>query len=73
MFSKKYVFETRYTRSKRMARNIFLSLGAFCLACALLTIYLPIYAQKQNEMSKEAFYQKSPDMIVAFTVDAGRI
>ncbi|MEX0798474.1 MAG: YdcF family protein [Bacteriovoracaceae bacterium] len=73
MFSKKYVFETRYTRSKRMARNIFLSLGAFCLACALLTIYLPIYAQKQNEMSKEAFYQKSPDMIVAFTGDAGRI
>lgn len=73
MFNKKYVFETRYTRSKRMARNALLGVVALCLSSLLLTVYLPIYAKKQNEISAKAFYQKSPDVIAVFTGDSGRI
>ncbi len=39
----------------------------------LLCIYIPIYAQKQNEISELAFYKKSPDVIAVFTGDVGRI
>ncbi|MCO4753750.1 MAG: YdcF family protein [Bacteriovoracaceae bacterium] len=73
MFSKKYVFETRYTRSKRLVRNVFLSIVAIGLASSLLTIYLPMYAQKQKQASAKAFYQKAPDVIAVFTGDSGRI
>lgn len=73
MFSKKYVFETRYTRSKRLVRNVFLSFLTFCVASLLLTIYLPMYAKKQEEISSKAFFQKSPDLIAVFTGDGGRI
>lgn len=73
MFSKKYVFETRYTRSKRVLRNAFLAFLAFIMACFLLTIYLPMYAKKQNQISAKYFYQKSPDVIAVYTGDEGRI
>ena len=73
MFTKKYVFETRYTRSKRLLRNVFLALVGFVIACMLLTIYLPMFAKKQNTLSAKAFFQKSPDVIAVFTGDAGRI
>ncbi|MBG60579.1 MAG: hypothetical protein CME67_01555 [Halobacteriovoraceae bacterium] len=73
MFSKKYVFETRYTRTKRLVRNVFLAIVGTCMASTLLTIYLPIYAQKQKEASSKAFFQKAPDVIAVFTGDAGRI
>lgn len=73
MFSKKYVFETRYTRSKRFARNVFLGALAVCLSSLLLTVYLPIYAKKRNAESAKAFFQKAPDVIAVFTGDAGRI
>lgn len=73
MFDKKYVFETKYTRSKRRYRNFFLLFLMFCTSFILLAIYIPIFAQKENEASAQAFFQKSPDVIAVYTGDAGRL
>lgn len=73
MFAKKYIFETKTTRTKRVIRSIFilglLSITSFVLLCA----YIPIYAEKQNELSAEVFFERSPDVIAVFTGDTGRI
>lgn len=73
MFDKKYVFETKYTRSKRRYRNSFLLFALFCTTYILTSIYIPIFAQKENERSAQAFYQKSPDVIAVYTGDSGRL
>jgi uncharacterized SAM-binding protein YcdF (DUF218 family) len=73
MFSKKYTFETKHTRSRRLMRNIFFGVVTFCISFVLLCIYLPIYAKDQNEIAKQAFYQKSPDLIAVYTGDSGRL
>lgn len=73
MFSKKYVFETRQTRTRRVFRNVFLVFLFFLVSASLLTVYLPIYAQKQREVAQKTFYQKAPDLIAVFTGDSGRI
>jgi uncharacterized SAM-binding protein YcdF (DUF218 family) len=73
VFNKKYVFETKYTRSKRRYRNAFFLFLLFCTSYLLLSIYIPIYAKKQNEASAQAFYQKSPDVIAVYTGDSGRL
>lgn len=73
MFNKKYVFETKYTRSKRRYRNILLFVLVSFVSFILLSIYIPIYAKKQNEITAQAFYQKSPDVIAVYTGDAGRL
>jgi len=39
----------------------------------LLCLYIPIYAEKQNEASGQAFFQRSPDVIAVFTGGVGRI
>lgn len=73
MFTKKYIFETRNTRAKRVIQTfIFLSLSTL-VSFVLLCIYFPIYAQKQTELSKQMFFQKSPDVIAVFTGDTGRL
>lgn len=73
MFSKRYVFETRYTRSRRMMINIFLAFIVFCISFVLLCIYIPIFARNQNEIASQAFFQKSPDLIAVYTGDYGRL
>lgn len=73
MFTKKYTFETRTTRSQRLVRNFFLIVFTFIIACVLLTVYIPMYAKKQNKISAKAFFQKSPDLIAVYTGDSGRI
>lgn len=73
MFDKKYVFETKYTRSKRRYRNTFLLFLFLGTAYTLTAIYIPIFAQKENERSAQAFYQKSPDVIAVYTGDFGRL
>lgn len=73
MFDKKYVFETKYTRSKRRYRNSFLLFALLCTTYVLISIYIPIFAQKENERSAQAFYQKSPDVIAVYTGDSGRL
>lgn len=73
MFGKKYTFETKTTRLRRL-----FSSGAFLfvLGLALLIsflVYIPIYAKMQRGRAAGAFFQKSPDAIAVFTGDKGRI
>jgi uncharacterized SAM-binding protein YcdF (DUF218 family) len=73
LFTKKYIFETKVTRTKRIVQTL-LALGiVLFIAFILMCIYFPIYAQKQNELSKQVFFQKSPDVIAVFTGDTGRL
>ncbi len=73
MFSKKYIFETKTTRSKRIIRTIIIFLSLSFISFVLLCVYIPTYAEKQNEITSQAFFQRSPDLIVTFTGDSGRI
>lgn len=73
MFSKKYVFETNSTKHQRLLAKIILLAVALVISCILLCIYIPIYAQAENDKSKQTFYQKAPDLIAVFTGDSGRI
>lgn len=73
MFGRKYTFETKSTRVRRL-----LVAGAFIssLTIALLItfiVYIPIYAKMQKSRASGAFFQKSPDAIAVFTGDKGRI
>ena len=73
MFSKKYVFETKYTRSRRTIINLILMSGFLLFSIFLLCIYIPRYAKNNKEKTELAFYQKAPDVIAVFTGDKGRI
>lgn len=73
MLGRKYTFETKSTRLRRLVIS-----GAFLsgLTIALLVtfiIYIPIYAKMQKGRANGAFFQKSPDAIAVFTGDKGRI
>jgi uncharacterized SAM-binding protein YcdF (DUF218 family) len=73
MFGRKYTFESKTTRLRRLAIS-----GAFiaCLTIALVAsfiVYIPIYAKMQKGRAAGAFFQKSPDAIAVFTGDKGRI
>lgn len=73
MLGRKYTFETKSTRLRRLLIS-----GAFLsgLTIALLVtfiIYIPIYAKMQKGRANGAFFQKSPDAIAVFTGDKGRI
>lgn len=73
MIGKKYVFESKSTRIRRLLMS-----GTFlaCLSLALIVsfiAYIPIYAKMQKGRSAGAFFQKSPDAIAVFTGDKGRI
>lgn len=73
MFKKKYIFETRSTRSKRLIETFAFSFVLIVICFGLLCAYIPIYAKKQNESANHAFFQKAPDLIAVFTGDSGRI
>lgn len=73
MFTKKYIFETKNTKAKRLLRSFFILIFLGITSFTLLCIYIPIYAEKQNQISAESFFQRSPDVIAVFTGDSGRI
>ncbi len=73
MLGRKYVFETKSTRIRRLLLSGSL---LFCFLLAIFTsfiAYIPIYAKMQKGRASGAFYQKSPDAIAVFTGDKGRI
>lgn len=73
MFGRKYTFETKSTRLRRLMISAGF-LGAVSLALVIsFIVYIPIYARMQKGRSAGAFYQKSPDAIAVFTGDKGRI
>jgi uncharacterized SAM-binding protein YcdF (DUF218 family) len=73
MLGKKYTFESKTTRLRRLlvsgALMFVLSVGFI----ASFIVYIPIYAKMQKGRAAGAFYQKSPDAIAVFTGDKGRI
>lgn len=73
MFGRKYVFETKSTRLKRLL----ISASLLFIACVTLVstfiVYIPIYAKMQKGRATGVFFQKSPDAIAVFTGDKGRI
>lgn len=73
LFAKKYIFETKTTKTKRILKSILILLTCGLTSFILLCIYIPNFAKKQNELAKEAFFERSPDIIAVFTGDTGRI
>jgi uncharacterized SAM-binding protein YcdF (DUF218 family) len=73
MFGRKYVFETKSTRLRRLLLSglIFSSIVIGILGTFI--VYIPIYAKMQKGRAAGAFFQKSPDAIAVFTGDKGRI
>jgi uncharacterized SAM-binding protein YcdF (DUF218 family) len=73
MLGKKYTFESKTTRLRRLLMSgtflFLLSLGVI----VSIIIYIPIYAKMQKGRAAGAFFQKSPDAIAVFTGDKGRI
>lgn len=73
MIGRKYVFETKSTRLRRLL----ISGGIVAIGClvvlATFIVYIPIYAKMQKGRAAGAFFQKSPDAIAVFTGDKGRI
>lgn len=73
MLGKKYVFESKATRLRRLLIS---GVGLFAFTLIILgtfIVYIPIYAKLQKERAADAFFQKSPDAIAVFTGDKGRI
>lgn len=73
MLGKKYVFETKATRLRRLfISGVGLFLFVLIIASTFL-VYIPRYAKQEKVRTTDAFYQKSPDVIAVFTGDKGRI
>lgn len=73
MFGRKYTFETKATRLRRLATSgAFVTIVSMALIVTFIT-YIPIYAKMQKGRAAGAFFQKSPDAIAVFTGDKGRI
>jgi len=73
IFSRKYVFETKKTRARRFLLNagVVLLLAGFTYATFLF--YILMVAQTERNRAAEGLYQKSPESIVVFTGDKGRL
>ncbi len=73
MLGRKYTFETKTTRLRRLIfSGGILSIFSLAILAAFIA-YIPIYAKMQKGRAAGAFYQKSPDAIAVFTGDKGRI
>jgi uncharacterized SAM-binding protein YcdF (DUF218 family) len=73
MLGRKYTFETKSTRLRRLLLSgAFMSLISIAVLASFI-IYIPIYAKMQKGRAAGAFFQKSPDAIAVFTGDKGRI
>lgn len=73
MLGRKYTFETKSTRLRRvLISGAFIAGLSFALIVTFI-IYIPIYAKMQKGRANGAFFQKSPDAIAVFTGDKGRI
>jgi uncharacterized SAM-binding protein YcdF (DUF218 family) len=70
---KRYVFETSETRLSRRIRNFLLSLVSITIAYSIICLILLLVSKQENQTTKEKFYKTSPDIIVVFTGDTGRI
>jgi uncharacterized SAM-binding protein YcdF (DUF218 family) len=73
MIGKSYIFETTSTRLKRYFLNIALiALLSFILYSIFCVIFI-LVSEQENINSREALFNRPPDVIVVFTGDQGRI
>jgi uncharacterized SAM-binding protein YcdF (DUF218 family) len=73
MLERKFIFETKGTRIRRYFRNglfILMSTGALFALLCLLFIHV---SNEENILTQNMLIKRSPDIIVVFTGDAGRI
>lgn len=73
MLTRKYTFETKSTRIRRLLISGSFLLVLFLALTTTFLAYIPIYARMQKGKAAGAFFQKSPDAIAVFTGDKGRI
>ena len=73
MLGRKYVFETKSTRLRRLLASGALFSLFFVAFTVSFIVYIPVYARLQKNKAEGAFFQKSPDAIAVFTGDRGRI
>lgn len=73
MLGRKYTFESKSTRVRRLFLSGVLTVLLVSILFVTFIIYIPIYAKMQKGRSAGAFFQKSPDAIAVFTGDKGRI
>ena len=73
MLGRKYVFESKSTRLRRLLLSGALLFSFLVIFVGTFIVYIPIYAKMQKGRAAGAFFQKSPDAIAVFTGDKGRI
>ena len=71
--AKKYVFETSETRFLRRLKNSIIIFAASFFAYSLICFILLLVSKQENSATRTFFYKRSPDLIVVFTGDKGRI
>lgn len=73
IFARKYVFETKRTRALRLALNSLVLLVGVVVLYVTFLVFILATSKSENNRVSEGLYQKSPDAIVVFTGDKGRI
>ncbi|MCF8058633.1 MAG: YdcF family protein [Bacteriovoracaceae bacterium] len=73
MFSSKYIFETKETRTSRYLKNGFLYLFSSIFIYIISGYFFILLSDNENKKTEQKFFKTSPDLIVIFTGDNGRI
>ncbi|OUR98699.1 hypothetical protein A9Q84_04605 [Halobacteriovorax marinus] len=73
MFKKKYIFETQRTRFFRYFQNCAFIFVVSIILYAIISLIFILAARNLNQETSQKFYNLSPDLIVVFTGDSGRI
>ncbi len=73
MFGPKYIFETRGTRTLRYIRTVLILLLTLSFIYLIAGYFFVLYSMNENDKSQEHFFKDSPDLIVIFTGQSGRI
>src|SRR3990167_1115939 len=73
IIGRKYVFETKRTRTWRLIKSAVVSILLLSLAIITVGVYIPIYGKQQIDVTKKYYFQKEPDLIAVYTGDDGRV
>lgn len=73
MFGSKYIFETKETRTVRYLKNASLYLFGLLFLYIISGYFFILFSDNQDQVTQERFFKSSPDVIVIFTGDSGRI
>ena len=73
MFTRKYIFETKQTRTWRKVKNILFFSGLIIFAYFVFCTYLVLQGDEETKRAESSLFNRPPDLIVVFTGDKGRI